>query len=199
MPDYLAPGVYIEERAGGARPIEGVTTSTAAFLGSLEVRITVDRRGVEPPSWLTAGYVDPDVLDTLRRLVLAPAWTDQDARDPGVAIVELCAWLAEQVLYERKRNPKSLAPSAARLAATSLALLSSCDRPKRAALSVEAVVSSSGGIGYGVVEGLGIATGEGPKLHVEPGVAVGRMGGDLAPDVDGTTRQRRAVKRRNDP
>src|SRR3954465_11855960 len=31
MPEYLAPGVYIEER--GPRPIEGVPTSTTAFLG----------------------------------------------------------------------------------------------------------------------------------------------------------------------
>jgi phage tail sheath protein FI len=33
MPIYEAPGVYVEEVAGGARPIEAVGTSTAAFLG----------------------------------------------------------------------------------------------------------------------------------------------------------------------
>ncbi len=33
MPTYSTPGVYIEEVAGGARPIEAVGTSTAAFLG----------------------------------------------------------------------------------------------------------------------------------------------------------------------
>lgn len=33
MPNYLAPGVYIEETPGGARPIEAVGTSTAAFVG----------------------------------------------------------------------------------------------------------------------------------------------------------------------
>lgn len=33
MPDYLAPGVYVEEISTGARPIEAVGTSTAAFLG----------------------------------------------------------------------------------------------------------------------------------------------------------------------
>jgi uncharacterized protein len=33
MPEYLAPGVYIEEIERGPRPIEGVATSTAAFLG----------------------------------------------------------------------------------------------------------------------------------------------------------------------
>jgi phage tail sheath protein FI len=33
MPEYLAPGVYVEEISVGPKPIEGVSTSTAAFLG----------------------------------------------------------------------------------------------------------------------------------------------------------------------
>ena len=33
MPEYLAPGVYVEEIRLGPRPIEGVSTSVAAFLG----------------------------------------------------------------------------------------------------------------------------------------------------------------------
>lgn len=36
MPEYLAPGVFIEEIEKGPRPIEGVGTSTAAFLGETE-------------------------------------------------------------------------------------------------------------------------------------------------------------------
>jgi hypothetical protein len=36
MPEYLAPGVYIEEFEIGAKPIEGVSTSTAGFLGMAE-------------------------------------------------------------------------------------------------------------------------------------------------------------------
>jgi phage tail sheath protein FI len=36
MPEYLHPGVYIEEIERGPRPIEGVPTSTAAFLGQTE-------------------------------------------------------------------------------------------------------------------------------------------------------------------
>jgi len=36
MPEYLSPGVYIEEFEVGARPIEGVSTSTAGFLGETE-------------------------------------------------------------------------------------------------------------------------------------------------------------------
>ena len=33
MAEYLAPGVYVEEVPGGAKPIEGVATSTAGFVG----------------------------------------------------------------------------------------------------------------------------------------------------------------------
>src|SRR4051794_11191249 len=36
MAEYLAHGVYIEEIERGPRPIEGVATSTAAFLGEAE-------------------------------------------------------------------------------------------------------------------------------------------------------------------
>ena len=36
MPEYLTPGVYIEEVEIGAKPIEGVSTSTAGFLGPTE-------------------------------------------------------------------------------------------------------------------------------------------------------------------
>ncbi len=33
MPEYLSPGVYVEEIDTGAKPIEGVSTSTAGFVG----------------------------------------------------------------------------------------------------------------------------------------------------------------------
>jgi uncharacterized protein len=36
MPEYVPPGVHIEEVERGPRPIEGVPTSTAAFLGETE-------------------------------------------------------------------------------------------------------------------------------------------------------------------
>ena len=36
MPEYLTPGVYVEEIERGPRPIEGVPTSTAAFIGETE-------------------------------------------------------------------------------------------------------------------------------------------------------------------
>jgi phage tail sheath protein FI len=46
MPEYLAPGVYIEEIDIGPKPIEGVSTSTAAFLGATE-------RGPKEPKLIT--------------------------------------------------------------------------------------------------------------------------------------------------
>src|SRR5689334_19130429 len=36
MPEYLAPGVYVEEIDTGNKPIEGVSTSTAGMLGMTE-------------------------------------------------------------------------------------------------------------------------------------------------------------------
>lgn len=36
MPEYLSPGVYVEEVDAGPKPIEGVATSTAAFVGFTE-------------------------------------------------------------------------------------------------------------------------------------------------------------------
>lgn len=36
MPEYLSPGVYMEEFEIGAKPIEGVSTSTAGFVGVAE-------------------------------------------------------------------------------------------------------------------------------------------------------------------
>jgi len=49
MPEYLAPGVFIEEVPSGPVPIQGVSTSTAGFVGAAE-------RGPEHPvlvtSWL---------------------------------------------------------------------------------------------------------------------------------------------------
>jgi phage tail sheath protein FI len=62
MPEYLSPGVYIEEFEIGARPIEGVSTSTAGFLGEAERGPTTPRLVT---SWLQyqrifGNYFGPD-------------------------------------------------------------------------------------------------------------------------------------------
>jgi phage tail sheath protein FI len=60
MPEYLSPGVYVEEVNSGPRPIEGVSTSTAGFAGETE-------RGPQRPRMVTSwadytrwfgGYID---------------------------------------------------------------------------------------------------------------------------------------------
>lgn len=61
MPEYLSPGVYVEEVATGPRPIEGVSTSTAGFVGQTE-RGPTRRRMVTSwgdfQSWF-GGIMDP--------------------------------------------------------------------------------------------------------------------------------------------
>jgi phage tail sheath protein FI len=59
MPEYLSPGVYVEEIEIGAKPIEGVSTSTAGFLGPTE-RGPEDQRlitGFEQFKRLYGGYL----------------------------------------------------------------------------------------------------------------------------------------------
>lgn len=62
MPEYLHPGVYVEEVSSGVRPIEGVGTSTAGFVG-LTSR-GVPNRATFITSWSqfvrAFGYLDPD-------------------------------------------------------------------------------------------------------------------------------------------
>jgi hypothetical protein len=43
MAEYLSPGVYVEEVSTGPRPIEGVSTSTAGFVGQTERGPTTPR------------------------------------------------------------------------------------------------------------------------------------------------------------
>jgi phage tail sheath protein FI len=60
MPEYLAPGVYVEEIEIGAKPIEGVSTSTVGFLGLTERGPTDPRlvTGFEQFQRLYGGYIE---------------------------------------------------------------------------------------------------------------------------------------------
>ncbi|NGO75951.1 phage tail sheath family protein [Streptomyces sp. YC504] len=67
MPEYLAPGVYTEEINTGPVPIEGVSTSTAGFVGLTErgptmIRMVTSLR--EFSRWY-GGPVDPDTVSYL--------------------------------------------------------------------------------------------------------------------------------------
>src|SRR6185369_189696 len=55
MPEYLHPGVYVQEVPSAVRPIEGVSTSTAAFIG-------VTDKGPVPKVLLTGQRVQPPMV-----------------------------------------------------------------------------------------------------------------------------------------
>jgi phage tail sheath protein FI len=78
MPTYQYPAVYVTELEAKVRPIEGVSTSTAALLG-------------------------PDCISLLRARIerLPRKWTDAKSGDPGIALLELAAWISESLLYPR--------------------------------------------------------------------------------------------------
>jgi hypothetical protein len=55
MPEYLAPGVYVEETSFRAKSIEGVGTSTTAFVGpTRRGPLASTRRSAAPPELLTS-------------------------------------------------------------------------------------------------------------------------------------------------
>ena len=56
MPELLHPGVYVQEIPSAVRPIEGVSTSTAAFIG-------VADKGPVPGTILPSGRMaQPDMV-----------------------------------------------------------------------------------------------------------------------------------------
>ena len=64
MPEYLSPGVYVEEVDRGPKPIEGVGTAMAAFVGFTEMaEITREIDG------------EPVVQDLLNRPQLVTNWS----------------------------------------------------------------------------------------------------------------------------
>ena len=48
MPQYLAPGVYVEEELSAVKPIAGVGTSTAGFIGTVANNVTMPFRPGRP-------------------------------------------------------------------------------------------------------------------------------------------------------
>ena len=64
MPEYLAPGVYIEEIEIGGKPIEGVSTTTAGFIGETDRGPTMPRliTGLEQFLRLYGGFLPDSYL-----------------------------------------------------------------------------------------------------------------------------------------
>ena len=48
-----------------------------------------------------------DLVDEAKRLVQqkCPEWTDHNVSDPGVTLIELFAWMTDQVVYRLNRVP----------------------------------------------------------------------------------------------
>jgi hypothetical protein len=69
-----------------------------------------------------AGY--RELADLLRARVAAraPGWADDNENDPGIALLELFAFLTESLLYRENPMPERGRSSAARLAKFALAL-----------------------------------------------------------------------------
>jgi hypothetical protein len=177
MPEYLYPGVYVEEIDGEPHPIPGVSTSLdAAALTS----IAADFRR-------TMGSY-------------APGWTDLNESDPGVTLLELFAFLSENLLYRDvpERGRSAVARAIAILGALAAAPLSDCGgltRPRffegeildAATLTAEQEyhrekrrLHNRALFGVGVVSGLGVSI-EPDESHVrvEPGHAIDRMGEEI--------------------
>ena len=182
MPEYLYPGVYVEEIDTGLKPIPGVSTTTDKALESLAA--------------------------DFRRILHArvPEWTDFDESDPGATLLEIFAFLAESLLYRANEIPRGR--SAALRAAAALAALGGvpgpgCEGVKRplfftgqlldaATLAAEQEyhrekrrLHNRALLGYGVVSGLGVRVDSGSnpdaaRIVVEPGYAIDCRGEEIA-------------------
>ena len=111
MPEYLYPGVYVTEIDANVTPIEGVSTSTADVIGA-------------------------DCLARLQRLAgpLPPEWTDHDDNDPGVALLELLAFLADRLGARLDLVSDEAMLHTSRLAAAALTLLKDRTLPRGSVL-----------------------------------------------------------------
>lgn len=75
MPEYLSPGVYMEEIDSGPKPIEGVSTSTAAFIGFTEKVPYVRKRS-------NGNFIDQPQLN---KPTLVTSWTQYIEKFGGFA------------------------------------------------------------------------------------------------------------------
>jgi hypothetical protein len=100
MPEYLSAGVYITEVAANIRPIEGVSTSTAGLIGS-------------------------EVITKLQRLVnqIPSIGSEPGGDDPGIALLELMAWIGDMLARRSDQLGEEAYLSAARMVAAGLALV----------------------------------------------------------------------------
>ena len=119
MPEYLAPGVYVEEKDTGAKAIEGVSTTTSGMVG-------VTERGPEGVPTLVIGFSDfrrqfGGLLD--RRIYTGANWylphavdgffTNGGKRLYVVRVLPDAAQRANVELFDRGSTPATATTSAA--------------------------------------------------------------------------------------
>lgn len=179
MPEYLAPGVYLEESDSGVTPIPGVSTS-------------IDDATLQR------------LVASFREIVgLEPDWTRFNQSDPGVTLIQLLAWLGESLLYRtddtsRGRREAALRALAPLLTSTCAPQCAPLRRPRyfTGELLTAATLEAEQDYqrdrlrrhnlalhGVGVVCGLGVhvdAGGDGPRVAVDPGYAIDPRGDELA-------------------
>src|SRR5262245_39517142 len=171
MPEYLAPGGYLEEYDADPQPIPGVSTS----IDDATARGLIER------------FED----------LLPPDWTGFNESDPGVTLVNLFAFLTENLLYQANAITDPRRQAALR----EIPLALSCGplvRPRYFegqlldASTLEAEQNYHRNTlrrhnlalhGFGVVGGLGVHVEEGsngPCVVVDPGYAIDPRGEELA-------------------
>jgi hypothetical protein len=184
MPEYLSPGVYVEEVDAGTQCIPGVSTS-------------ID------------GVCLQSLVAELKRTVGAqvPAWTDSNEADPGVTLLELFAWLTENLLYRAHDIPERGRTAALRAAMALSALARPCTTAgatltrahfffgqllDAATLQAEQDyhreklrLHNRMLHGFGIVSGLGVhveptTDPEGGRIIVDPGYAIDGRGEEIA-------------------
>jgi hypothetical protein len=184
MPEYLYPGVYVEEIEAQLRPIPGVSTS------------------LEDAAWTA---IAADFRRTMG--AHAPGWTDFNDSDPGETLVEVFAFLSENLLYRAGEVPERARVPALRAAvaleafaqATETAGCAGLTRPRyfegklldAATLTAEQEyhrekrrLHNRAIFGFGVVSGLGVSVepagaSGGERVLVEPGCAIDRLGEEI--------------------
>jgi hypothetical protein len=185
MPEYLAPGVYVEESDAGVTPIPGVSTST----------IDIE----------TARALVSAIEPVIKRA--QPGWTGFNDADPGIALIQLFAWVAEGLLYRSNADPerrrKAVLSAVADVAAAARAcaieretlkrpnyffgkLLGAADLQLEQQYHLEKHRRHNRHLhGFGIVSGLEVrveatSDSDGDRIAVEPGYAIDSCGEEIA-------------------
>jgi hypothetical protein len=185
MPEYLVPGVYLEESDAGVKPIPGVSTST------------ID---LEMARALVAA-IQPIIERT------QPGWTRFNDADPGITLIELFAWVVEGLLFRSggysERRRKAVLGAAADVVAVADACAIEREPLKRPSFFAGRLIDAAtlqseqdyqrekhrrhnrNLHGFGIVSGLEVrvdatAGADGDCVVVDPGYAIGRCGEEIA-------------------